>query len=137
LIFLMCLGVNAFALVLNVEFRKLGCLEWRWLGVFIASNHFLAVGCLCCRRAHRTIRWRTRHGTFHCLVPATSADRLGLERLTIEVLCPLAAPDSPVRSDFAVLTSALCTVHRSRQFGIVDHCSVGSPDMFDAHRTVR
>jgi hypothetical protein len=44
LIFLMCLGVNAFALVLNVEFRKLGWLEWRWLGVFIASNHFLVVG---------------------------------------------------------------------------------------------
>jgi hypothetical protein len=28
----MCLGVNAIALVLNVNFRKLGCLEWRWLG---------------------------------------------------------------------------------------------------------
>jgi hypothetical protein len=43
LIFGMCLGVNAIALVLNVNFRKLGLLEWRWLGVFIASNHFLAV----------------------------------------------------------------------------------------------
>jgi hypothetical protein len=28
----MCLGVNAIALVLNVNFRKLGWLEWRWLG---------------------------------------------------------------------------------------------------------
>jgi hypothetical protein len=28
----MCLGVNAFALVLNVEFIKLGWLEWGWLG---------------------------------------------------------------------------------------------------------
>jgi hypothetical protein len=44
LIFWMCLGVNDFALVLNVEFKKLGSLEWSWLGVFIASNHFLAVG---------------------------------------------------------------------------------------------
>jgi hypothetical protein len=34
-----------------------------------------------------------------------SAHRWGLERLTVEVLCPLAAPDSPVCSDFAVLTS--------------------------------
>jgi hypothetical protein len=44
LIFWMCLGVNDFALVLNVEFKKLGSLEWSWLGVFIASNHFLVVG---------------------------------------------------------------------------------------------
>jgi hypothetical protein len=29
---------------MNVKFRKLGWLIWRWLGVFIASNHFLAVG---------------------------------------------------------------------------------------------
>jgi hypothetical protein len=32
---------------------------------------------------------------------ATSADRWGLELLTIEVFCLLAAPDSPVCSDFA------------------------------------
>jgi hypothetical protein len=40
----MCLGVNAIALVLNVKFIILGWFEWRWLGVFIASNHYLAVG---------------------------------------------------------------------------------------------
>jgi hypothetical protein len=28
----MCLGVNALALVLNENFRKLGCLEMWWLG---------------------------------------------------------------------------------------------------------
>jgi hypothetical protein len=28
----MCVGVNALALVLNGNFRKLGCLEWWWLG---------------------------------------------------------------------------------------------------------
>jgi hypothetical protein len=33
----------AFALVLNVEFRKLGWLEWRWLGVFIAPTTILVV----------------------------------------------------------------------------------------------
>jgi hypothetical protein len=32
LIFEMCLGVNDIALVLNVNFRKLGWIEWRWLG---------------------------------------------------------------------------------------------------------
>jgi hypothetical protein len=36
--------------------------------------------------------------------------------------------ESPVRSDFAVLTSTLCIVHRSRPLGADDHCSVGSPD---------
>jgi hypothetical protein len=39
----MCLGVYAFALVLNVEFRKLGWLEWWWLGVFIAPTTIPAV----------------------------------------------------------------------------------------------
>jgi hypothetical protein len=31
--------VNARALVLNVMFRNLGCLELWWMGVFIALNH--------------------------------------------------------------------------------------------------
>jgi hypothetical protein len=53
--------VNALALVLNVKCRKLGCLEWWWLGVFIALNHQLTVGAGCCRWAHRTVRCATRH----------------------------------------------------------------------------
>jgi hypothetical protein len=124
----------AFALVLNVKLRKLGWLEWRWLGVFIASNHFLAVGRLCCRRAHRTVRWCTGHGTVHCPVCATSAARWGFERLTIEVICPLATPNSPVCSDFAALTSDLRTVcfycSHSRPLA---HLTVAPL----AHRTVR
>jgi hypothetical protein len=36
--------VNAYALVLNVEFRKLGFFEWWWLGVFIAPTTNLVVG---------------------------------------------------------------------------------------------
>jgi hypothetical protein len=51
-------------------------------------------------------------------MPATSADRWGLERLAVEVLCPLAAPDSPVRSDFAALTSDLRTVHCSSDIAV-------------------
>jgi hypothetical protein len=53
-------------------------------------------------------------------VHATSADRWGLEWLTVEVLCPLAAPNSSVAHrtvrcvlDFAVLTSDFCSVHCS------------------------
>jgi hypothetical protein len=34
----------------------LGCLEEWWLGVFIAPTTKMAVGELCCRRAHRTVR---------------------------------------------------------------------------------
>jgi hypothetical protein len=63
--------------------------------------------------AHRTVRWYTGHDTVHCPMPATLADRWGLGRLTIEVLCPLVAPDSPVRSDFAALTSDLRNVNCS------------------------
>jgi hypothetical protein len=43
--------------------------------------------------AHQTVRWCTRQGIVHYPMPATSADRWGLKRLTIEVLCLLAAPD--------------------------------------------
>jgi hypothetical protein len=39
----LCLWSVFFALVLNEKSEKLGWLEWRWLGVFIVFNHFLAV----------------------------------------------------------------------------------------------
>jgi hypothetical protein len=125
----LCLRVYTFALVLNGEVAMLGWLEWRWLGVFIASNHFLPVGWLCWRWAQRTVRWCTGHCTVHCPVRATSAGCWGLELLTVEVLYPLAAPDSPVHSDFVdwlwLLTVRL---YYSRLLGEVDRCSVGAPD---------
>jgi hypothetical protein len=43
--------------------------------------------------AHRTVWWCTGHGTIHCPMRATPAARWGLERLTVEVLCLLAASD--------------------------------------------
>jgi hypothetical protein len=62
--------------------------------------------------AHRTVWWCIGHGTVQCPVRATSAARWGLERLTIEFLCLVVAPDSPVphqtclvRPDIAALTS--------------------------------
>jgi hypothetical protein len=39
----LCLGVLHFALAMNEKLRMLGWLWMRWLGVFIAPNHFLAV----------------------------------------------------------------------------------------------
>jgi hypothetical protein len=52
----MYLWIVLFDLVLNVESGKLGLLEWRWLGVFIAPTNILVVGCFVCRWAHGTVR---------------------------------------------------------------------------------
>jgi hypothetical protein len=92
-------SVDYFALVLNVEFRKLELLGWWWLESIYNSNHY----------SSRCRRWHTGHGTVHYPVRATSAARWGLERLTVEVLCPFAASDSPVthRTVRCVLTSQL------------------------------
>jgi hypothetical protein len=68
------------------------------VGGIYSPNHYSG---RCCRWVHQTVRWRTRHSIVHCPVSAMSADRWGLERLTIEVVCPLAAPDSPVYPDVA------------------------------------
>jgi hypothetical protein len=57
----LCLGVNALALVLNVNLRKLGYLEWWWLGVFIALNHQTTVGTGCSRWVHRIVRCTIGH----------------------------------------------------------------------------
>jgi hypothetical protein len=97
--------------------------------------------------AHRTIRWFTGQDTVQCLVHAMSVARWGLEQLTAEVLCPVAAPDSPmahrtcpVRSDFVALTSDFFTMrfYCSTQsiVGASVRCFVGSPDMSGAHRIV-
>jgi hypothetical protein len=144
----LCLGVNAIALVLNDDLRKLGCFEWRWLGVFIASNHFLAVGWLCCRWAHRTVRWCTGQTLFTVQCVPHQRACWSLELLIVGILCPFAAPDGPVAhqtcpvtSDFDALTSAW---HCSSLFTFAvdrwrarSRCSTGSPDMSGAHRTVR
>jgi hypothetical protein len=75
--------------------------------------------------AHRTARWYTGQDTVQCPVRATSAGRWGLERLIVEVFCPIAASDSPVahqtcpvRPDIAVLTSD-CALFNF----VVDHCA--------------
>jgi hypothetical protein len=94
------------------------------VGGIYSPNHYSS---RCYRWAHRTVWWCTGHCTVHCPVCATSADLWGLERLTAEVLCPLAAPDSPVCFDFVVLTSNFRIIHCSSDI-VVDRCSVGSSD---------
>jgi hypothetical protein len=126
--------VYAFALVLNGEVAMLGWLEWWWLGGIYSPNHYSS---RCCRWAHWTVRWCTGHCTVHCPVRATSADRWGLDLLTIEAFCPLAAPDSLVahRTDRCVLTSDFCCA---------DCAAVSTIDRWEkliiaslAHQTVR
>jgi hypothetical protein len=78
----------------------------RWLGVFIAPNHFLAIGEVCWRWApdspvaHQTV-------TVHCPVRATSARLLGYGEVDhwrrLSFCCTGqfgATPDSLVTSDF-------------------------------------
>jgi hypothetical protein len=57
----LCLGVKSRALVLNANCWKLGCLEWWWLGVFIAPTTKPTVGEGCCRWAHRTVQCAIGH----------------------------------------------------------------------------
>jgi hypothetical protein len=136
----MCLGVKSFALARNGMFRKLG-LQWvRWLGVYIAPNHFLAVGKGWWRWAHRTVRCDT--GQQLCTIRCAPCQRncYGSEQLTVGDVCLLAAQDSPV-PNFCALTSveALFTVERfcSRPLAPVSRCSAGSPNSPVAHWTVR
>jgi hypothetical protein len=111
----------------------------RWLGVFIAPNHFLAVGCFCWRWAHWTVRWFTGQSLFTVRCAPHQRVSWGLEQLTVGVFCLQAAPDSPVvhrtcpvRSEFCALTSVrhcsllfICAVDR---WYAESHCSAGSLD---------
>jgi hypothetical protein len=73
----LCLGVNAIALVLNENLRKLGCFEWRWLGGIYSLQPLpsrwltlLAMGTPDSPVMHQTV-------TIHYPVSATSARPLG------------------------------------------------------------
>jgi hypothetical protein len=97
--------------------EKLGCLEWWWLGVFIALNHHIAVGEAVYRWVHRTVRCATGHFLVH--QPRHPTIRV-LKILTVGALTSCrtgqsgAAPDRNYSLSGAPLTPALtsaCTVH--------------------------
>jgi hypothetical protein len=67
----------------------LGCLEEWWLGVFIAPTTKMAVGELCCRWAHRTVRCATGH----CPVRQPRHPTVRVRPLELVTCGP---PDSPV-----------------------------------------
>jgi hypothetical protein len=114
--------------------RCLDGLKMVVVGGIYSPNHYPSC---CCWWAHRTVRLCTGHSIIHCPVGAMSADHWSLERLTVEVVCPLAAPDSPVRSDisYCLLTSDSQTDAQST-VGEVDRCSMVSPDSPVVHQTV-
>jgi hypothetical protein len=134
--FELCLGLNALALVLNENFRKLGCLELWWLGVFIALNYQVAVGEGCWLSGAPPDRSCSlsgappRHPTVRVWSPV---DRWRL--------CPLAASDT-VRCAFdsAALTLRspfLCQRLLQSTVARVSRCSASKPDSPLAHETVR
>jgi hypothetical protein len=91
----------------------LDAIEGGGWGVFIASNHFLVVGCFCWRWAHRIVRWCIGQALFTVRCVPRQHTRWGLERFDRWNPCPVAAPHSPVPhrtcsvcSDFSALSSA-------------------------------
>jgi hypothetical protein len=118
LIFWLCLGVYAFALVLNVKVWKLGLLEWWWLGVFITPTTISVVA----------VDGHTgQSGACHVSRPLGfgAVDRwsplssCGTGQSRVFCLCS---------SDFWLLRWPLFTVQCSWPLGAVDRCSVGSLD---------
>jgi hypothetical protein len=138
-----CLGVNAIALVLNEDLRKLGCFEWMWLeGIYILQPlpscwlTLLSMGTSDSPVAHQTALFTVR------CAPHQRA-RWGLELLTVGTHCPFAAPDSSVPHRTCLVTCDVCTTlfitvpFCSRPLTRSDRCSASSPDMSGAHWTVR
>jgi hypothetical protein len=124
---------------LNVLAENLDTLKCWWLGVFIAPTTKVAVGEVCCRRAHRKV-WCA---TGHCLVRQPHHSTVRVRPLELLTCGP---PDSlvvhrtgpvhcPVRHLAPALTlrtqSALFTVHCSllqSTVGAVAVTPLGTPD---------
>jgi hypothetical protein len=81
----------------------LGCLEEWWLGVFIAPTTKMAVGELCCRRTHRTVRCATGH----CPVRQPRHPTVRVRPLELLTCGP---PDNPVVHTGQVLFTARCAI---------------------------
>jgi hypothetical protein len=149
--FELCLLLIALALVLNEMSEKLRCLEWWWLGVFIALTTKPTVGEVVCRWAHRTVRC----ATVHC--PVRQPCHPTVRVLTISTVGALiswgtgqsgAAPDRSCSLSSAPSGAALTlrelSAHCSRcrrplesTVALPSRCFAGTLDSPVAHRTVR
>jgi hypothetical protein len=113
------------ALVLSEMSEKLGCLEWWWLGVFIAPPTKMVVGEAVCRWAHRTVRCAS-HVTQPLGFDRWSSD--SWDHRTVTVHCPvrLLAPAPTLHALFAH-----CSVHcllLQTTVGAVAIAPHGTPD---------
>jgi hypothetical protein len=95
----MCLWNVFFALVLSVESGKLGCLEWWWLGGIYSPNHYFSRWLCSLSTSTPDNPVRIGHCIVHCPVRVMSANRWGLEQLTVEFVYPCGTLDSPVQPD--------------------------------------
>jgi hypothetical protein len=139
----LCLGSNALALVLNENFRKLGCLELWWLGGIYSPQppsgrwgRLLAMGAPDSLVRHRT-------GPVHCPVRRHVTQPLGFR--SSRPLAPLsscgtrqssATPDRSCSLSGTPLTlRALFLCQRLLQSIVarVSRCSAGAPDSPVAH----
>jgi hypothetical protein len=129
---------------MNVKFKKHGSHEWRWLGVFIAPTTILAVvvdGALDSPVVHR-IGHYSLSGACNVSTPLGFGAINGWSSFFVAVLdSSVEHRTCSVCSDSLLwlLPFVLCafTVHSVDRWRAGDHCSVGSPDMSGAHRTVR
>jgi hypothetical protein len=129
LIYWMCLDVKSFALVLNVEFRTLGCQWMRWLGGIYSPQplssrwkSLLAMGTPNSPVAHWTV-------TVHYPVRATSARRLGFG--AVDRWRSLSFCCTGQSGDLWLLRSDLCAtlfIWAVDRWRAGSRCSAGSPD---------
>jgi hypothetical protein len=89
LISLVCLVLNAIALVRCRKYENLDTMNGGWLGVFIAPTTKVAVGGGFCRRAHRIVLCATGH------CPVRQPRHPTVRVRPLELLSS-GSPDSPV-----------------------------------------
>jgi hypothetical protein len=129
----------------------LGCLEWWWLGVFIAPTTKTAVGEGCCRWAHRTVRCATGHcpvrqprqPTVKVLtvstVGALTTWATGQSGAASDMYCSLSGAPSGAALTLSELSTHYSRCRRPIESTVVlgSRCSAGTPDSPVTHQTVR
>jgi hypothetical protein len=140
--------VNALALVLNENFRRLGCLELWWLeGIYSPqppTSHWgrlLSMGAPDSLVRHRTLSDALpRHPTVRVLTQSTVRELVLLWHRTVQCATRQVLFTVQCASDSATLTlRALFICHPLLQstVGASGRCFAGTPDSPVAHQTVR
>jgi hypothetical protein len=150
--FELCLGVNALALVLNKNFRGLGCLELWWLGGIYSPQpptsrwgRLLSMGAPDSLVRHRTLSGAPPH---HLTVRVREQSIVGgfvlLRHRTIRCHTRQVLFTVRYASDFCYdfwrALFAYCSIVRVPLQSIValdSRCSAGAPDSLVAHKIVR